>query len=381
MSGRSRQSSRAIIILFAATCASCMGCVADSPISGGALPELPTYVNKPGFPTDGAPPPNNYAPPPNTCAPRELDMTALPPYVLEPPDILLINTLRVIPKPPYKIEPLDTLLIQVTNTLPGEPIAGLAPVDPDGTVNLGASYGLFRVAGMTLQEAQDKIQTELGERVLKNPRVNVSLSTAHGMQQIQGEHLVRPDGTVGLGTYGSAYVVGLTLEQARKVIEAHLGRSLLQPEISIDVYAYNSKYCYVIADGAGYGQQIIRLPITGRETVLDAVSQIYGLPQVSSAHHIWVARPHGECPDQLQMLPVDWAGLTMGGNPKTNYQLFPGDRVYIQANCFITLNNRIAQFLAPIERVMGVTLLGAATVNGITNATTRNTGNNSGTGF
>ncbi len=72
------------------------------------------------------------------------------------------------------------------------------------------------------------------------------------------------------------------------------------------------------------------------------------------------------------MMPVNWQAVTMGGSPATNYQLFPGDRVYIKANCLITLNNRLAQFFAPIERIFGITLLGAATINAVTNATTRN---------
>ena len=52
--------------------------------------------------------------------------------------------------------------------------------------------------------------------------------------------------------------------------------------MSVDVLAYNSKVYYVIMDGGGYGQQIVRLPCTGNETVLDAIAQVNGLPQVAS---------------------------------------------------------------------------------------------------
>ena len=277
------------LLLLVPICAGSLGCLGDGPANDGGLPpEMATYVNKPVYTGTGPA--------------RELNFTALPPYVLEPPDILLINMLKVVPKPPYRIEPLDVLLIQVANALPNEPISGQFGVDPDGQINLGASYGLVRVAGLTLPEAQEKIQTELNAKILQKARVTVSLAAAHGMQQVQGEHLVRPDGTVGLGTYGSLFVAGMTLDQARQAIEALLARSLLQPEISIDVYAYNSKFCYVIADGAGYGQQIVRLPITGKETVLDAISQIYGLPQVSSSN-IWVARPNGRTPTRCRCCP------------------------------------------------------------------------------
>src|SRR5262249_54240659 len=43
-------------------------------------------------------------------------------------------------------------------------------------------------------------------------------------QQIRGQHLVRPDGTIGLGIYGSAYVAGMTLEEAREAIAQQLAK-------------------------------------------------------------------------------------------------------------------------------------------------------------
>jgi polysaccharide export outer membrane protein len=297
--------------------------------------------------------------------PRELRMTTLPPYVIEPSDILIITTLSVVPKPPYKVQPLDALYIQVTNTLPEKPISGAYGVEPDGRVNLGIDYGTVNVAGKTLEEAQTAIQEYLAKNILKNPRVQVSLAQSRGRQQIQGDHLVRMDGTIGLGVYGSVYVAGLTLEQARRVIEQYLGQYLLAPEISLDVYAYNSKWYYLILDRAGYGQTIVRLPITGRDTVLDAVSMMFGTLFFSSNKHAWLARPNGKDPNDMQIFPINWPALTQGGSPATNYQLLPGDRLYVQSNPLLMANNRLNQFFAPIERVLGFTLLGSATVGSV----------------
>ena len=39
---------------------------------------------------------------------------------------------------------------------------------------------------------------------------------------LAGQHLVRPDGTVGLGAYGSAHVDGLTAEQAADALATRL---------------------------------------------------------------------------------------------------------------------------------------------------------------
>ncbi len=322
--------------------------------------------------------------PPAPCAPpdtpRELAKAALPPYVIEPPDILLIDAVRVVPLPPYKIEPLDALLIQATNTLPNEPINGVYSIEPDGRVNLGLSYGSVQVSGQTLEAARDAIEKQLAV-TLKMPRVFVALAQSRAQQQIRGEHLVRPDGTVGLGIYGSVSVAGMTLDQARAEIEAHLSRFLQNPEVSVDVFAYNSKVYYIIFDGAGYGEQVYRLPITGNETVLDAVAQLNGIPAQASKYHITLVRPrldeHGEDCDQV--LPVCWEKVARCGRAGTNYQIYPGDRVFVQADTLICTDNWLAKAISPVERLFGITLLGNTTVRSF--RTNNGNGNNNNNNF
>ena len=61
-------------------------------------------------------------PGPDSGIPRELDKVALPPYVIEPPDTLIIDAIRLVPLPPYRIEPLDQLVIQASGVLQQEPL-------------------------------------------------------------------------------------------------------------------------------------------------------------------------------------------------------------------------------------------------------------------
>jgi polysaccharide export outer membrane protein len=307
-------------------------------------------------------------PPPSDDLPRELNKVTMPPYRIEPPDVLLINTLRVIPKPPYHIAPLDELLIQAPpeQVMPKEPIAGRFPVGPDGQVDLGYSYGKVSVAGLTTEQARAAIAKHVADvHGIKPPAVVVTLSQTSGMQPVRGEHLVRMDGTVSLGIYGDAYVAGLTMAEAKQVIEAQLARTLLSPEVTVDVLAYNSKVYYVIYDGGGYGQQVFKLPIVGGETVLDAIAELHGLPASSSTHRIWVARP---VPGQVgcrQIMPVDWAAITEGGAANTNYQLFPGDRIYVKADHWVALDRHVSKVLAPFQRLFGITLLSDVTVRSV----------------
>ena len=291
--------------------------------------------------------------------PKELKMVSLPPYTVAAPDILLIDAQRLIPLPPYRVGPLDALYVYAAGAPEQNPINGLYPVDVDGTINLGPIYGgTIRVADLTVPEIEQALTARL--RTLKDPNVLVTLAQSRGMQQIGGEHLVRPDGTVSLGAYGSVYVAGMTLPQVKMAVEAHLSKFLYRPEVNVDVYGYNSKFYYVITDFAGSGEQVVRLPVTGNETVLDSIALIGGLSAVSSKQ-VWVARPAPDgCGDQI--LPVDWKGITRRGKTTTNYQLLPGDRVFVMSQPLTKFDTYFARVLAPIERALGVTLLGTSTV-------------------
>lgn len=301
--------------------------------------------------------------PDQTFIPSELNKTTLPPYVIEPPDILLIDSVKVVPRAPYRIESLDVLQVLVEGAFEEQPIFGLYRVEAGGTVNLGPVYGAVNVLGQTLEEATQTIAQHL-RTVLREPQVSLSLAEAAGRQQIAGEHLVTPDGMVNLGTYGGVYVAGMTLVEARAAIEAHLSEFLEQPEVSLDVFAYNSKVYYIVTEGAGLGEQVVRLPVTGNETVLDAISQIQGLSRVSSKT-IWIARPAPDGVGCDQILPVNYKDITRGGSTATNYQLLPGDRVFIAEDKMIAFESFVNKMVAPFERAFGFTLLGTQTIQTI----------------
>jgi polysaccharide export outer membrane protein len=304
--------------------------------------------------------------------PRELWKTTMPSYRIEPPDILTIEAVSIVPRPPYRLRALDVLNIQVLGTLPEAPISGLYTVEPGGVVSLGPPYGSVNVLGLTVEEARDAITQHLSKFLLE-PQVSVSLAEISAKQQISGEHLVAPDGTVTLGTYGRVYVAGMTVEEAKRAIEAHLSQFLDNPEVAVTVYAYNSKVYYVITEGAGLGDRVYRFPITGNETVLDAISQVGGLEQISSLH-IWIARPTDQ-PGQAVLLPVDWRAITAAGYAGTNYQILPGDRIFIAENRLVALDTALAKLLAPVERVMGFSLLGVGTVTRFSGPVLRGGGN------
>ncbi len=323
-------------------------------------------------------PPHLPGPPPDM--PRELSKVVLPTYTVEPPDILVVEAIHIVPKSPYALRTGDILAITVLGTLPDTPVAGAYSVQPGGMVNLGAPYGAAKVAGLTTEQAQEEVQRVMAMHV-NEPVVSLSLLEMSGKQQIAGEHLVGPDGMITLGSYGSVPLVGLTLAEAKRSIEAHLSQFLESPEVAVDVFAYNSKVYYVITEGAGFGDGVTRFPITGNDTVLDAISNINGLTQVSSKR-IWIARPSAQG-EGTQVLPVDWQSVTAYGGATTNYQLMPGDRVFVAEDGMVAFDTHLAKLLAPLERAMGFSLLSVGTATRFTGKVLQGGGNpnNGGGGF
>src|SRR6478752_5907864 len=58
--------------------------------------------------------------------------------------------------PDYVVEPPDLVLVEVLEALPGRPISGERLVRPDGKISLGF-YGDVYVAGLTIPEIKEKI--------------------------------------------------------------------------------------------------------------------------------------------------------------------------------------------------------------------------------
>lgn len=292
--------------------------------------------------------------------PRELSMMSLPSYRIEPPDVLQIEILKLVPRPPYRAEVYDVLQIQVVGTLLDQPIAGFYLVEGEGTVNLGPTYGTVRVVGMTIEEIQEAIGEHLLQ-FLREPVVSVQLARAAGVQEITGPYLVGPDGTINLRNYGEVHVAGKTVDEAQVIVEKQLAHFFDSPEVAISVIGYNSKKYFVITEGPGVGDSVVPVPITGNETVLDAISNVGGLSQLSSKR-IWVARPAPGGQGCDQILPVDWVAITRGASTATNYQLLPDDRVFIAGDDTLLLTNVISKLAAPFERVAGIASLGASTI-------------------
>ena len=63
----------------------------------------------------------------------------------------------------------------------------------------------------------------------------------------------------------------------------------------------------------------------------------------------------------MQRLEVSWEDITANANARSNYQILPGDRVFIAEDGLIAADTALGKIIAPINRVMGFSIFGAGT--------------------
>lgn len=153
------------------------------------------------------------------------------------------------------------------------------------------------------------------------------------------DQVIQPDGTIDLGKYGRMVVAGKRIEEVEacvqelvnadpEVIDALEEAELPGPElINVRLIDPRGSVFYVLGAVNSPGAY----PYTGRETVLDAVLAAGDLADNARRCEIILARPTpvGDC---RTVLPVCWDNIVQLGDTTTNYQLMPGDRVFVPAN-------------------------------------------------
>jgi polysaccharide export outer membrane protein len=138
---------------------------------------------------------------------------------------------------------------------------------------------------------------------------------------------VQADGNLDLGHVGDVYVAGLTLEQveqklAQRLTELSRGKSRYEVSVRL-INGSQSKSYYVLGTVTTQG----KFPVTGNDTVLDAILTA-GLRSNSLPEKAYLVRPH-PAGGPNQILKIDWVGIKERGDTLTNYQVFPGDRIIV----------------------------------------------------
>jgi polysaccharide export outer membrane protein len=219
--------------------------------------------------------------------PRELSEEVLSVYIVEPGDVLYLEAAK-----------FDSPM-----RLPGD-----QTVQPDGSIELG-KYGRLQVAGMTIPEIRDAVQAAVDIREESDwlrraaERDNPS-DSKNTKEKILAER---------------------EWQEAREVV--------------VRLVDWKSKVFYVMGEVNSPGAY----PFSGSENVLDALVAAGDITQRSDRHHIILSRPTGPC-DQRLVLPICYDNLVQLGDSSSNYQILPGDRIFVPS---ISLCDDLVQSFVP----------------------------------
>jgi len=143
--------------------------------------------------------------------------------------------------------------------------------------------------------------------------------------RLPGDQPVLPDGTISLGRYGRPVVAGKTIDEIEALVRGLVNAQNRDPgSISVRLVSRQSKVFYVLGEVNAPGAY----PLSGRETVLDGILAGGGLTDRASRQDIVLSRPTrpGQC---RVVLPVCYREIVQLGDTTTNYQLAPGDRIFV----------------------------------------------------
>ena len=261
-------------------------------------------------------------------------------------------------------------------------IAMLASLPIQTGCRTAASMGLPVSAGghQLLSHASDlrqntghptNVPTELAKLTLPAHRVEagdvlvIEPNDFNSPVRLSSDQTVQQDGTIELGTYGRLQVAGLSAEQIQSQVQnrvtstesfkhqkkmalvSHRTGGLGTPDefaetpdygVTVRLVNKESGLFYVMGEVNAPGSY----PLVGHETVLDAIIAAGGLSDRCNDHKIILTRPQADGQPR-SILPICYQQILQLGDVTTNYQLMPGDRIYVPS---MTLWEDIKQSVA-----------------------------------
>ena len=235
-------------------------------------------------------------------------------------------------------QPLPELTISVGDTVLIEPIsfdstirlAGDQIVKPNGMISLG-EFGEYLAVGKSIEQLKPEVQSlvdaQLRQR-LQTERAN-QLAAAERLEAIRssGNDLEREDDNdLNDNELDAQRIAKL---EAEFEFEQAVKNTIRNNRISARVVNMASQRFYVLGEVNSPGFY----SYTGTEDVLFAITEAGGLTSKADSHQIVVVRPT-PCGSCKIVLKTCYQQIVQLGDTSTNYQIRPGDRVFVPALTF-----------------------------------------------
>lgn len=233
----------------------------------------------------------------------------------------------------FAIEVGDTILIETTNfdatlQLPGDQI-----VKPDGYISLG-ECGRLMVMNKMIDQIQAEAQLLVDDHVRQELEIAFEVKRRQRQDQRKRERQDNAKFESESANESDDDLADLDLDaevdqEQRLALERSISDATLANKISARIVNWDSKRIYVLGEVNSPGSFVY----LGSETVLDAILEAGGLTANANQHQIIVSRP-SNCSDCRTVMHVCYDQLVQLGDTSTNYQLRPGDRVFVPTLTF-----------------------------------------------
>ena len=244
---------------------------------------------------------------------------------------------------PYQLYVGDVIQISsaIDSSLSQQDIAILS----DGTISLSL-IGRVRAAGKTVSDLQRELNDKYTKYV-KNPAIVVQVTesdtplrdliqsvdaTAGQGGQVR-QATVSPDGTLQLPLVGSVPAIGLTLEEARREVNARYRMKVRGVEVTPILIERAPRFVFVVGEAAQPG----RFELTGPTSAMQAIALAGGFQQGGNLRQIVVFRRDQNW--RLTATKLDLAGALLGKKPH------PSDEIWLRDSDIVLIPKK------PIQRI------------------------------
>jgi len=130
--------------------------------------------------------------------------------------------------------------------------------------------------------------------------------------------VVKKDGFIYVPIIGKVQAAGYTVQEFQEVLQEHLRKYVVDPQLSVDILRYESQKFYVL----GFVKEPGAFPVNGNTRLLEAIGLAKGVLPEGSLDRAYFVRGRS-------LLPINLADLLLRGNTSRNVYMMDGDLVYI----------------------------------------------------
>lgn len=172
---------------------------------------------------------------------------------------------------------------------------------------------------------------------------------------IEREVTVRPDGRISLDLIGDVAVEGRTIAEVRADIAERIRRFIVSPTVSVDLTESRSRRFYVFGQVRRPGS----FPLVGRVTAVEALAEAGGGNLFASMNGSRLSRAS----EDGGAYPVRFNDIMQRADAATNYELMPGDVIWVPPSLSARIGFALQRALFPISAIFGVGREGAGTAS------------------